>query len=138
IGRMAPDEVRLDQDTQRAKVQLVISSTSGGASPPSTTNHPHSNFHQSKSHIRKHGFVPAPKPKGHFGHHHLLSPTAGARDTPLCLGAMNFDTAWEQFLGKCVKETSFGMLDFFYDNGGNFIDTANRYQGGESAIWIGE
>jgi aryl-alcohol dehydrogenase-like predicted oxidoreductase len=30
------------------------------------------------------------------------------------------------------------MLDFFYENGGNFIDTANNYQGEESETWIGE
>ncbi|KAL8925311.1 MAG: hypothetical protein Q9208_003601 [Pyrenodesmia sp. 3 TL-2023] len=83
-------------------------------------------------------FPPAPKPKSHLGYHRLLSPTAGVRVSPLCLGAMNFGTAWEQFLGKCDKDTAFGMLDFFYDNGGNFIDTANNYQGGESETWIGE
>lgn len=41
-------------------------------------------------------------------------------------------------MGKCDKETAFGMLDFFYDNGGNFIDTANNYQNEESEAWIGE
>ncbi len=41
-------------------------------------------------------------------------------------------------MGKCDKETSFGMLDFFYDNGGNFIDTSNNYQGEESETWLGE
>lgn len=30
------------------------------------------------------------------------------------------------------------MLDFFWENGGNFIDTANNYQGEESETWIGE
>ncbi|KAL9623418.1 MAG: hypothetical protein Q9160_002311 [Pyrenula sp. 1 TL-2023] len=30
------------------------------------------------------------------------------------------------------------MLDFFKDNGGNFIDTANNYQNEESETWIGE
>lgn len=30
------------------------------------------------------------------------------------------------------------MLDFFYENGGNFIDTANNYQAEESETWIGE
>lgn len=30
------------------------------------------------------------------------------------------------------------MLDFFYENGGNFIDTANNYQKEESETWIGE
>lgn len=26
-------------------------------------------------------------------------------------------------MGECNKETTFAMLDFFYENGGNFIDT---------------
>lgn len=36
---------------------------------------------------------------------------------------MNFGDNWKEFLGECTKETAFEMLDFFYDNGGNFIDT---------------
>lgn len=41
-------------------------------------------------------------------------------------------------LGECSKETAFEMLDFFVDNGGNFIDTANSYQEEESEKWLGE
>jgi aryl-alcohol dehydrogenase-like predicted oxidoreductase len=26
-------------------------------------------------------------------------------------------------MGECSKETAFGMLDYFWENGGNFIDT---------------
>lgn len=51
---------------------------------------------------------------------------------------MNFGENWKEYLGECTKETAFGMLDFFWDNGGNFIDTANNYQGEESETWIGE
>ncbi|KAL9599309.1 MAG: hypothetical protein Q9219_003936 [cf. Caloplaca sp. 3 TL-2023] len=51
---------------------------------------------------------------------------------------MNFGEAWKGFMGECDKETSFGILDAFYDAGGNFIDTANNYQGEESETWIGE
>ena len=83
-------------------------------------------------------FAPAPKPSTALGYHRILSPTAGARVSPLCLGAMNFGEAWKQFLGECNKETSFKMMDHFYSNGGNFIDTANNYQGEESETWIGE
>ena len=36
---------------------------------------------------------------------------------------MNLGKAWNWFLGECTKETSFEMLDYFYDQGGNFIDT---------------
>ncbi|KAL9604676.1 MAG: hypothetical protein Q9219_000396 [cf. Caloplaca sp. 3 TL-2023] len=68
----------------------------------------------------------------------LLAPSAGVRVSPLCLGTGNFGNAWEKFLGKCDKETAFSILDCFYDNGGNFIDTANNYQNEESETWIGE
>lgn len=36
------------------------------------------------------------------------------------------------------KEQSFKLLDHFYDNGGNWIDTANNYQNEESEQYIGE
>ncbi|KXL49030.1 hypothetical protein M433DRAFT_2701 [Acidomyces richmondensis BFW] len=83
-------------------------------------------------------FAPAPKPASLLGYHRILSPTAAVRVSPLCLGAMNFGEAWKQFLGECNKETAFAMLDYFYEQGGNFIDTANNYQGEESETWIGE
>ena len=51
---------------------------------------------------------------------------------------MNFGDAWKEFLGECNKETAFQMLDYFYENGGNFIDTANNYQFEESEKWLGE
>lgn len=36
---------------------------------------------------------------------------------------MNFGDAWEDFMGKCDKKTSFEIMDYFFDQGGNFIDT---------------
>jgi len=36
------------------------------------------------------------------------------------------------------KDSSFKLLDAFYEQGGNFIDTANNYQNGESESWLGE
>lgn len=107
-------------------------------------------------HTRMSLFAPAPKPASLLGYHRILSPTAAVRVSPLCLGAMNFGDAWKQFLGECNKETAFAMLDYFYEQGGNFIDTfvltsstatipwqltgpsANNYQGEESETWIGE
>lgn len=83
-------------------------------------------------------FVPLPKPKSLLGFHRILSPTAGVRVSPLCLGGMNFGDAWKQMLGECSKETCFEILDYFFDMGGNFIDTSNNYQAEESEIWIGE
>lgn len=29
----------------------------------------------------------------------------------------------KDFMGECDKKTTFEILDFFYENGGNFIDT---------------
>jgi hypothetical protein len=40
-------------------------------------------------------------------------------------------------MGECSQETAFSMLDYFYDMGGNFIDTANGYQAEESETWLG-
>ncbi|KAL4941650.1 hypothetical protein BDV06DRAFT_212494 [Aspergillus oleicola] len=80
----------------------------------------------------------APKPKTPLGYHRVLSPTAGIKVSPLCLGGMNFGEGWESFMGKCSKEDAFALMDAFHDMGGNFIDTANNYQEGCSERWIGE
>lgn len=70
-------------------------------------------------------FAPAPEPATPLGRHRILSPTAGIRVSPLCLGTMNFGDAWKDFMGECTKETAFEMLDYFHASGGNFLDTAN-------------
>lgn len=80
----------------------------------------------------------APPAKSPLARYRLLSPTASVRVSPLCLGAMNFGDAWKDYMGACDKETTEKILDFFYDQGGNFIDTANNYQAEESEAWIGE
>lgn len=78
---------------------------------------------------------PAPEPATPLGVHRVLAPVAGIRCSPLCLGAMNFGDAWKEFMGECNKDTTFEMLDFFYENGGNFIDTANKYGWPRERIW---
>lgn len=83
-------------------------------------------------------FPPSAEPKSALGYSRILSPTAGVRVSPLCLGAMNFGDSWKEWLGSCDKKTVFEILDYFYDNGGNFIDTSNNYQAEESETWIGE
>ncbi|KAJ9191329.1 hypothetical protein DTO166G4_7129 [Paecilomyces variotii] len=83
-------------------------------------------------------FAPAPEPKSLLGRHRPLAPSAAIKVSPLCLGAMNFGDAWKDFMGECDKKTTFEILDFFYENGGNFIDTANNYQNEESETWLGE
>jgi aryl-alcohol dehydrogenase-like predicted oxidoreductase len=47
-------------------------------------------------------------------------------------------TNWSKLMGECTKENAFDLLETFYNLGGNFIDTANQYQGGQSEEWIGE
>lgn len=47
-------------------------------------------------------------------------------------------TTRKERLGECNKETSFEILDTFYEHGGNFIDTANNYQNEDSEQWLGE
>ncbi|KAJ2905417.1 norsolorinic acid reductase [Zalerion maritima] len=80
----------------------------------------------------------APPPKSPLGRYRLLSPTASLRVSPLCLGGMNFGEAWNNTLGSCDKSMAFEIMDYFYEQGGNFIDTSNNYQFGQSEYWIGE
>ena len=81
---------------------------------------------------------PADKPNSLLGYHRILSPTAGVRVSPLCLGTMNFGEAWKETVGECDKDTSLRILDFFFEHGGNFIDTASNYQNEETEVLIGE
>ncbi|KAJ4327769.1 hypothetical protein N0V84_001731 [Fusarium piperis] len=80
----------------------------------------------------------APPPKSPLGHYRLLSPSAAVRVSPLCLGTMNFGNAWKDYMGECDQSTTESILDFFYEQGGNFIDTANNYHFQESEKWLGE
>ena len=65
----------------------------------------------------------SPPPKSLLGRHRVLAPTAAVHVSPICLGAMNFGNAYNEIFGECSKETAFEILDFFYEQGGNFIDT---------------
>lgn len=68
--------------------------------------------------------IPPPPPKSLLARHRVLAPTAAIHVSPICLGAMNFGNAWKGIMGECSKETAFEMLDYFYEQGGNFIDTS--------------
>jgi aryl-alcohol dehydrogenase-like predicted oxidoreductase len=70
--------------------------------------------------------------------HRQFAPTASVRISPLCLGAMTFGTSHKERYGECSKESAFEILDHFYSEGGNFVDTANVYRDGESETWLGE
>lgn len=41
-------------------------------------------------------------------------------------------------MGACDQETTESILDHFYSQGGNFIDTSANYQFEQSEKWIGE
>ncbi|KAI0330465.1 aryl-alcohol dehydrogenase [Cubamyces sp. BRFM 1775] len=80
-----------------------------------------------------------PPPPTKLGRHRQLSPLAGVHVSPLCLGGMSIGDQWEKLgMGAMNKESSFKLLDTFYEAGGNFIDTANNYQNESSEKFIGE
>ena len=61
----------------------------------------------------------------------------GLEVSPLCLGTWRFG----QESGDVVetdRDDAHEVLDAWADHGGNFIDTANGYGGGDSERWIGE
>lgn len=96
---------------------------------------------------------PAPPPEGPLGRYRLLSPTASIRVSPLCLGSINFGEAWESYskspwiasqpiltlspVGVCNEQTTEEILDYFFEKGGNFIDTSSNYQFEDSEKRIG-
>ncbi|MFC4859408.1 aldo/keto reductase [Actinophytocola glycyrrhizae] len=58
---------------------------------------------------------------------------SGLRVSPLALGTMTFDDGtWGS-----AQEDSFRILDRYLDAGGNFLDTANQYNGGASEETLG-
>lgn len=68
-----------------------------------------------------------PPPATLLARYRVLSPLAGVRVSPLQLGAMSIGDKWAGLgMGSMDKESSFQLLDAFYDAGGNFIDTANN------------
>lgn len=72
-------------------------------------------------------FAPAPEPPTRLGRLRCLSPNAGVHVSPLQLGAASIGDKWSAFgMGSMDKESSFKLLDAYYDNGGNFIDTASN------------
>lgn len=67
-----------------------------------------------------------PAPPTKLGYYRLLSPLAGVRVSPIQLGAMSVGDKWDKLgFGSMDKESSFKLLDAYFDMGGNFIDTAN-------------
>ncbi|PIL22502.1 transporter [Ganoderma sinense ZZ0214-1] len=81
----------------------------------------------------------APPPPTKLGRHRQLAPLAGLHVSPIVLGGMSIGDKWAGIgMGAMDKESSFKLLDAFYDAGGNFIDTASSYQEESSEQFIGE
>ncbi len=59
---------------------------------------------------------------------------SGLRVSELCLGTMSFGSQWG--FGADL-ETSHQVLDAYAEAGGNFLDTANKYHGGETEEIVG-
>ena len=58
----------------------------------------------------------------------------GLRVSEICLGTMSFGEEW----GFGADEpTSHAVLDAFREGGGNFLDTANKYHGGQTEEIVG-
>ena len=55
---------------------------------------------------------------------------SGLKVSRVCLGTMTFDR-------EADEKTSFAILDYFTEQGYNFIDTANAYSLGKSEALIG-
>lgn len=60
---------------------------------------------------------------------------SGLRVSRMCLGAMTFGTAYDW---GADRSASRAVFDAYLDAGGNFIDTANRYQATQSETLLGE
>lgn len=59
---------------------------------------------------------------------------SGLRVSEICLGTMSFGNQW----GFGADEgTSHTIMDLYAEAGGNFLDTANKYHGGESEEIVG-
>ncbi|KAL0059402.1 putative aryl-alcohol dehydrogenase aad14 [Marasmius tenuissimus] len=78
--------------------------------------------------------APPPPPPTKLGVYRVLSTSAGAHVSPLCLGAMSIGDKWGDFMGSMDKDSSFKLMDAYFDMGGNFIDTAKE----TSEQFIGE
>ncbi|KAF7317875.1 hypothetical protein MKEN_00875400 [Mycena kentingensis (nom. inval.)] len=84
-------------------------------------------------------FFEVPKPRTKLGHYRTLAPLAGVCVSPIQLGAMSIGDKWADMgMGAMDKESSFKLLDAYFDNGGNIIDTASNYQDETSEMFIGE
>ncbi|CAG8464215.1 775_t:CDS:10 [Gigaspora rosea] len=66
---------------------------------------------------------------------YVLLGRSGLRISPMCLGALTFGDT--HGFGSNYEESK-KVFDYYFEKGGNFIDTANAYNGGESERFLGE
>ncbi|GES99346.1 aldo/keto reductase [Rhizophagus clarus] len=66
---------------------------------------------------------------------YVLLGRSGLRVSPLCLGTTTFGEQWG--IGS-NKEEAKKVFDLYYEKGGNFFDTANVYNFGESERFLGD
>jgi aryl-alcohol dehydrogenase-like predicted oxidoreductase len=67
---------------------------------------------------------PSPTPLGRY---RALSKRASIYVSPLVLGAQSIGDQWHTIgMGAMGKESSFKLMDAYFNAGGNFIDTANN------------
>jgi aryl-alcohol dehydrogenase-like predicted oxidoreductase len=71
-------------------------------------------------------FVNTAESETPLARYRLLSPNASLRVSPFQLGGMSIGDQWGATMGSTTKDSSFALLDAYYDAGGNFIDTANN------------
>jgi aryl-alcohol dehydrogenase-like predicted oxidoreductase len=72
-------------------------------------------------------FTEAPPPPTALGRYRVLSKHASIYVSPLALGAMSIgDQGYAMGMGVMGKESSFKLMDAYFEAGGNFIDTANN------------
>ncbi|WP_136689254.1 aldo/keto reductase [Halorhabdus amylolytica] len=65
--------------------------------------------------------------------------STGLEVSPIALGTWRFGMEHEETgIVETGREEAHELLDAYADRGGNFIDTANVYGGGDSERWIGE
>jgi aryl-alcohol dehydrogenase-like predicted oxidoreductase len=65
-------------------------------------------------------------PVSGLARYRVLSPNASVHVSPISLGAMSIGDKWVGGMGEMSKQSSFKLLDTYFDQGGNFIDTANN------------
>lgn len=72
-------------------------------------------------------FNPPPPPPSKLGRYRQLAPRAAIHVSPIALGGMSIGYKWaDHGFGAMDTESSFKLLDAYYEAGGNFIDTASN------------